>query len=142
VADDVLSALSVAVPVRDWLAPSVDTVEPAAQLLTPDGVSEQLNETATSVLFQPFAFAAGVRDPVIVGADVSSLTVTAPVPTLPTASVAVAVLVTPAVGVSVVWVTVAGVGPEATPDPPVSVAAQVTVAWSSRPRSGRVRGCR
>ena len=48
-------------------------------------------------MFQPNAFAAGCRLPVIVGFVLSSLTVTLPVPVLPRRSVAVAVFVVPAV---------------------------------------------
>src|SRR5437870_5071659 len=85
--------------------------------------SLQLNETVTSLLFQPLALAAGLRLPAIVGACLSSLTVTEPLPTLPTRSVAVDVWV-----VVPFWFSdsVAGVGPLATPEP-ASVALQVTV---------------
>jgi hypothetical protein len=89
--------------------------------LIPEVESEQLNDTVTSVLFQPFAFAAGLLEPVIVGAFLSSFRVTEPLPTFPSRSVAVDVLVTPAVGV--ICESVAGVGPEATPEP-TSVADQ------------------
>src|SRR5215204_3960652 len=87
----------------------------------PDEESEQVNDAVTSVLFQPFVFAAGVREPVIVGAPLSSLTVTEPFPTFPSLSVAVAVFAMP--GVFCCCESAAGVGPDATPDPP-SVADQ------------------
>src|SRR5450830_1363459 len=81
----VLSALSVAVPLTDWFAPSVDSVvwsdagevPSATQLLMPDApaaVSEQVNVTVTSVLFQPAPFAV-VREPMIVGLVASRFTV-------------------------------------------------------------------
>src|SRR5436189_55301 len=61
----------------------------------PDNASEQVKLTVTSLLFQPSALAAGVREPVIVGGALSSLTLTEPLPWLPTLSVAVAVLLVP-----------------------------------------------
>src|SRR4029079_3542657 len=67
----VLSALSVTVPVTDWFAPLVLNVVGADEVLTPEVASLGANETVTSVLFQPFAFAAGVREPVMVGAVLS-----------------------------------------------------------------------
>src|SRR5947209_6696195 len=85
--------------------------------------SVQVKLTVTLVLFQPFALAAGVRLPLMVGLVVSRLTGTVPVPVLPRASVAVADLVTTP---SVVTLSVAGVGPLVTPDP-ASVAFQVIV---------------
>jgi hypothetical protein len=85
----------------------------------------QVNDTVTSVLFQPLEFAAGLRLPDTAGAALSSLTVTCPVPELPTRSVAVDVLVMPEVLAD--CESVAGVGPDATPDPE-SVAAHVMVA--------------
>ncbi len=81
----------------------------------PDSASEQAKPTVTSVLFHPATFAAGLRLGLIDGAVLSSLTVTEPVPTLPSLSEAVAVLTTAAA--SVVTVSVAGVGPESTPEP-------------------------
>jgi hypothetical protein len=93
------------------------------QLLMPDGLSEQLKLAVTSVLFQPLPLAAGVRLPVIAGALLSTLTVTEPLPVLPTRSVAVAVLVTPLV--FAICESVAGDGTPFTPEP-LSVADQVT----------------
>lgn len=98
------------------------------QLLIPAKPSEQLKPTVTSLLFQPFALAAGDRSPVIVGAVLSSLIVIEPDPELPRRSVAVDVLVTPAV--LDVCESVAGVGPVATPDP-ASVADHVTETFES-----------
>jgi hypothetical protein len=66
-------ALSVHVPVRDWPAPSVVTVADAGELATPESVSLQLKLTVTSVLFQPFAFAAGDCDALADGAVLSML---------------------------------------------------------------------
>src|SRR3954451_12866643 len=80
-----LSALSTAVAVTDWFAPSVERtfVPPPVQLLMPESASAHVRLTVTSPLFQPFAFAAGLRVPSIVGAVLSSLTVTEPDPWLP-----------------------------------------------------------
>src|SRR5205823_1885347 len=78
--------------------------------------------TVTSVLFQPFALAEGDRLPEMVGAALSNMIVTEPLPTLPRRSVAEAVLVTPAV--LPLWLSVPGVGPLTTPEP-ASVALQV-----------------
>ncbi len=118
-----LSALSTAVPVTDWLAPSPLSVVELVQLLMPDVASAQVKLTVTSLLFQPLPFAAGERLPVMVGAVLSSLTVTEPVPLLPTRSAAVAVF---SAVPSAVTLSVAGVGPLAIPEPPaLSVALQV-----------------
>jgi hypothetical protein len=126
----VFSALSMAVPVTDWLAALVVSVVGPEQLLTPDKSSAQLKLTATSVLFQPLALAAGLRLPLIVGAVLSSRTVTEPLPELPSLSVAVAVFVVPlAVALSVLTLSVAGVGPVPRPEP-LSVALQVIAMLS------------
>src|SRR6266511_427548 len=119
-----LSALSVAVPSRDWPAPSSASVVVPVQLLMPDNASAQVKLTVTAVLFHPLAFAAGLRPPAIVGAVLSSLTATEPLAVLPSRSVALDVLVTAAV--LAVTLSVAGVGPLATPAP-TSVALQVIV---------------
>ncbi len=121
----VLSALSTAAPDTDWFAPSVEsrTLPPPVQLLMPDSASEQVSVTVTLLLFQPAELAAGAHVPPMVGAVLSSLTVTEPLPLLPNLSVAVAVLMMPAVFTSTV--SVAGVGPVPTPEP-ASVADQVT----------------
>src|SRR6266536_2438313 len=73
-----LPALSTQSPllVTDWPVPSPLTVAPATvSVAMPDWtepVSAQLKETATSVLFQPLAFASGLRLPLITG-DVLSM---------------------------------------------------------------------
>lgn len=85
------------------------------QLLIPDNASEHVKLTVTFVLFQPAPLAAGERDPLIDGAVLSSFTVTDPLPELPRRSLAVAVLMTPALFAETL--SVAGVGPEATPEP-------------------------
>ena len=90
----------------------------------PERASEHVSETVTFELFQPNAFAAGLPLPAIVGFVLSSLIGTLPVPVFPSRSVAVAVFVVPSV--SAVTVSVAGVGPLATPEP-ASVADQVIV---------------
>src|SRR5712691_1531708 len=112
-----LSALSTAVPLTAWFAPSVETttLPPPVQLLMPDSASEQVMLTVTLELFQPAAFAAGLRVAAIVGAVLSSLTVADPLLLLPSRSAAVAVFTVPAV--SAVTESVAGVGPEPTPEP-------------------------
>src|SRR5437870_1418453 len=74
VADALLPATSETLPVTDWLAPSVLTVvlpgQPGAA--RPDasvtGLSTQSKCAVTELLFQPKPLAAGVRDPVMVGA--------------------------------------------------------------------------
>ncbi len=118
-----LSALSRAVPVTDWLAPLDDSVVAPGQLLIPDRASEQVNDAVTSVLLHPSALAAGLREPLIVGTVLSSLTVTEPLPALPSRSVAVEACVVPVTGVLLFCESVAGVGPPPTPDP-ASLAAQ------------------
>src|SRR5437867_3005485 len=80
VADEAaLPALSTQSPllVTDWPAPSPLTVAPATvSVAMPDWtgpVSAQVKETATSVLFQPLAFAARSRLPLMCGAVLSML---------------------------------------------------------------------
>src|SRR5207244_1033390 len=79
-----LPATSTQLPVlvTVWLAPSVLTVAPATVLVaTPDctaPASAQLKPTVTSTLFQPKAFGAGLRLPVITGFVLSIFTVTLP----------------------------------------------------------------
>src|SRR5207249_4895886 len=66
--------------VTDWFMPSVVIVAPSTELVsTPDcttPVSAQAKVTITSVLFQPNAFAAGLRLPVITGLVLSIFTMT------------------------------------------------------------------
>src|SRR3954451_7223433 len=80
-----------------------------------ESASEHRNDATTFVLFQPLAFPNGEREPVMPGALLSSLTATEPPPTLPTRSVAVDVFVAPVV--FAVCESVAGDGPEVTPEP-------------------------
>ena len=62
-------ARSTAVPLTDCSAPSDATVTGVGpHEAMPDGASSHVNETTTSALFQPDAFAAGNREPPIVGA--------------------------------------------------------------------------
>src|SRR4051794_4175733 len=132
----VLSALSVTVPVTDWLAALVLRVVGAEEVLTPGVGSPGAKETVTSVLSQPFVFAAGVREPVIVGAVLSSLTVTgALVAVVPALSRTGGVFVA---GASRVRRAVAG-GARLTPEPPVSAPVQlrVTSPCSNRHCSGQ-----
>ena len=75
VADAVLPATSVAVPVTFWPAPSfLSVVVAGEQSAMPESASSQSNDTTTSLLFQPKPFAAGVREPSIVGLTRSILT--------------------------------------------------------------------
>src|SRR5437868_367222 len=85
-----LSALSLHVPDADWFVPSPLFVMGASQLAMPDRLSFPLKVTVTSVLFQPKAFGAGLRLPVITGFVLSIFTVTLPTAlTLPALSVQV-----------------------------------------------------
>src|SRR3954447_12672046 len=88
----------------------------------PEDGSLHVKAAETLVLFQPLAFAAGLRDPVIPGGVESSLIVTEPAPALPTLSAAEEGLTTPSDVVSVGTESLAGLGFSATPEPP-SVAA-------------------
>src|SRR5438477_5633980 len=83
----VLSALSVAVPVADWCAPSPNVCGPAHDAM-PDVSSVQLKFTVTLALCQPLAFGALFDPAVIVGAVLSMLTVAVSVVALPALSVA------------------------------------------------------
>jgi len=64
VEDAELPALSVHVPVRDWLLPSEETTWLPETESTPEKSSVHVNETVTSPPFQPFELAEGDRDPV------------------------------------------------------------------------------
>jgi hypothetical protein len=70
----VLPATSVAVPVKDWPAPSVETGTDGEQLATPEPESAQAKETVTLLVFHPLAFGAGEIVPTIVGGVVSIFT--------------------------------------------------------------------
>ena len=118
-----LSATLSAVPLTDWLAPSPLSVVSDGQLLMPESASEQLKLTDTSELFQPLAFGAGVRAPLMLGGSLSTWTLTDPIPMCPSQSVAFAdTVVTPLV----VRVVAEGCGPIASPVSPAS-ALQVRV---------------
>src|ERR687885_1787965 len=90
----VLSALSIAVPLTDWLAPLVLSVTPLltaaapvpvtpVQVWIPDCTgpwSAQVNFAVTGPLYQPLAFGLIVAAPVMAGAVLSSLIVSASLP--------------------------------------------------------------
>src|SRR4030042_1429384 len=73
VAEAELPALSVAVPVTNWPAPSDETVVFGVTAATPDNTSLAVKLTMTSLLFQPLALAPGVREPLILGFVLSML---------------------------------------------------------------------
>src|SRR5690348_11110529 len=85
-----LPALSVAVPVVTWPAPSAVSVVGLLQSATPDGASEQVYATVTSPLYQPAALAAGACA-VMTGLVRSTFTVALALAVLPALSVASAV---------------------------------------------------
>src|SRR5688572_20864003 len=66
-----LPALSVHVPDADCPAASALSVTGAEQTSTPDSSSDPMKLTVTSVLFQPFEFAAGVALALAVGSVLS-----------------------------------------------------------------------
>ncbi len=68
VADATFPALSVHVALRDWFAPSVETIcGLTGPAFTPERASVQMNETVTLALFQPFELAEGDLEPVRTG---------------------------------------------------------------------------
>ena len=80
----VFPALSVAVPMTLWCAPSANNVVEPTQLGIPDTASAHANVTVTSVLFQPLAFASGDCVWLIVGGVLSIFTwIVCAVSTLP-----------------------------------------------------------
>ena len=82
-------ALSVAVPVTAWFAPSPSVVGPD-RLSRPESASLPLKLTVTSALYQLLIFADRSADPLIVGAVLSILTlVTEAVALFPARSVTV-----------------------------------------------------
>src|SRR5687768_4989233 len=90
VADLELPALSVAVPVTDWSAPSLLSVVLPTQVAMSDSPSAQVKLTVTAALYQPFRSATRSGAPLMVGNTVSmSMSVTVAVLVLPAASVAV-----------------------------------------------------
>ena len=71
----VLPALSSAVPVTLWFAPSPVRVTGDVQLAIPESSSAQVNVTVTSVLFHPLPLAPGETLPVIVGGVLSGASI-------------------------------------------------------------------
>src|SRR5215212_3192079 len=120
----VLPARSLTVPLAA-LAPLADRITGSGQATTPDSASEQVKLTVTGPLYQPLAVIVPlVTAPVMVGAVLSSLTVTESVLTLPAVSVAVPLTSWPAVSAE----TVTGAVTLATPEPrSSSFAVKVTV---------------
>src|SRR6266851_93855 len=121
VADAGLPALSVQVPVPNWLAPSALMVAPTVGETGPERPSVQLQVTVTGRLFQPLALAAGVRlVRAIVGAVLSTLRFPTVVLALfPAASVAVPVADWPVPSV----LSAIGAAQLAMPDPGVPLLA-------------------
>src|SRR3954447_1820124 len=124
VAVAVLPARSVTVP-DAVLVPLADSTTGSGQAATPESPSAQVKLTVTGPVYQPLALLVPlVMAPAMVGAVLSSLTVTESVPTLPAVSFAVPVTVVPAVSAA----TVTGALMAATPEPASSsLAAKVTV---------------
>ena len=70
----VLEAKSKVLPIALWFFPSLLNVIGPEQEATPERASVHEKLTRTSVLFHPKVLAPGARDPVIVGAVLSSFT--------------------------------------------------------------------
>src|SRR5262249_29051543 len=85
----VFPALSTAVPEILWFKPSVLTLFVGGHVAIPDKASEQVNATATLVLFQPAALGAGVAVELITGETLSIFTVSLVLALFPATSVAV-----------------------------------------------------
>src|SRR5712691_2250004 len=66
-AEAVLPALSTAVRLTAWLAPSALTTTVAGQVSIPESASAHVNPTLTGLLFQPLPLAAGVAVAVTTG---------------------------------------------------------------------------
>src|SRR5262249_46216486 len=91
-ADALLPARSVAVPLTTCPAPSAVTVTGCGQLAMPDPSSLQVKVTVTSVLFQPAALGGGAALALMLGGVVSALTNTSrmkPLPGCPRSSTAI-----------------------------------------------------
>src|SRR5712691_11549866 len=101
-AEAVLPALSTAVPLTVWLAPSVPTTTVAGQVSIPERTSVHVNPALTGVLFQPLPLGAGEPAPVIAGGALSMLSVTLAEAILPALSTAVPVTTCPAPSVATV----------------------------------------
>jgi hypothetical protein len=119
-----LPARSVAVPLAVFV-PLVESTTGSGQTATPDRPSEQVKVTVTGPSYQPLAvLLPAVMAAVMIGAVLSSLTVTESVPMLPAPSFAVPVTTLPAVSVE----TVTGAVRLASPEPASSsLAVNVTV---------------
>src|SRR5688572_3575104 len=118
-----LSALSVAVRVTDWPSPLVETVmfSSSGQTAMPDRASEQVNFTPTGLTYQPLLpTVPDTTEPLMLGAVLSSLTVTESVPMLPAVSLAEPLTTRPVALVSVLT-TWSGVTLPATRPEPGSV---------------------
>jgi len=118
-------ARSVAVPLTG-VVPSVETTTGPGQTAIPEPplLSAQEKVTVTLDVFQPFPFGAGEADAVIVGAALSSFTLTVVEAELPALSVVV-----PETGVVPAAETVTGDGHVAMPDV-ASVQAKLTVTFA------------
>ena len=119
-----LPALSVAVPVTTWPAPSVVTTRGAGHEAIPDRSSAQTNVTVALPFSHPAAVGSGATVAEIVGAVLSMLSVTLAAAVLPALSVAVPVTTWPWPSV----LTSRDAGHVATPDPE-SLHAKLT--WTS-----------
>src|SRR4051794_664977 len=85
----VLSATSLAPPVADWAAPLFDSVTSSWHEASPERASEQVKCTLTGPTYQPFLPTVPLTTaPLMLGAVLSSLTVTESVPVLPAVSLA------------------------------------------------------
>lgn len=80
-------------PLTAWPAVSLGTDIGAGQSATPEPASAHSNETTIALLFQPWPFAAGTAEAVIVGPVLSRATVRLTVPAFPAMSAAVPVTV-------------------------------------------------
>src|SRR5213592_3325798 len=85
----VFPAVSTAVPVMVWLAPSSVRVTGVGQAAMPDNASPQVKVTVTSPLFQPLVLAACDTEAVIAGGVLSTLRSAVTEAVLPARSTAV-----------------------------------------------------
>ena len=120
----VLPAVSVAVPLTTWPAPSVVTTRGAGHEAIPDRSSAQTNVTVVLPFSHPVAVGSGAMVAEIVGAVLSMLSVTLAAAVLPALSTAVPVTTWPCPSV----LTSREAGHVATPDPE-SLHAKLT--WTS-----------
>src|SRR5258708_4596956 len=122
VADALLPAWSVAVPLTPGLGPSAETTWSGGHTPIPDPASLHVKCAVTVPPTEPSAFGAGLSATVTPGAVLSSFTVTLVVAEFPALSVAVPVTAWPAVSVLIVT----GAVQVATPEP-ASAHVNVTV---------------